>query len=591
MTWQASPWQSSLQAAFTTIWGSGVSPIPSLDLNFTLGSLDPRITYTGASLATLTDSTGKVAYKPHNLFVWSSDFSNAEWQKSGGGTGTTTVTTPNYGTAPDGTLTASRFVADKGVGTTEGDYSMMLQTIPSTIGPYTGAIYAKSNTGLSQDVLVYVAAGGQYNKQVVSVGNTWVRLSPATTTSAGGTGGLVIGCRGGSAPGYSGGQQSLDLLVWGAQLNVGPLQTYYPTTSAAYYGPRFTYDPVTHAALGLLIEEQRTNLATYSQDLSNAVWAKSGSSVSLVAASAPDGGGAYKLVENSATSDHRVSTVATVSIGQAYSTAIYAKQAGRTAIKFYANMQGGTKSFVVDLVTGAVSGSSMPSAPVVSNAGGGYWRIAYTETADITSIIGIYVVLLNGGVESYLGDGASGVYIWGAQLEAGAFATSYIPTTSASVTRAADSATMTGSNFSSWFNATQGTFVVNGITPPAPPSVAVFVQVDSGAETEKMTARYYAAGNWFFDVYSGGGATQASLDTGSATANAPFKIAGSYALNAFAACRNGGAVISDSSGTPPTVNRLVIGCDGVQRAANAPISRLRYYPVALTNAQLQALTT
>lgn len=362
--------------------------------------------------------------------------------------------------------------------------------------------------------------------------------------------------------------------------------------------PRFTYDPVTHAALGLLIEEQRTNLLTYSEAFTDSSWGGRARTVANTGMS-PDGTTNASTLSSDGTSSDTGKIVGVAATSNAaYTLTCYVEYTNNQWVllqlsdvgtahraRVWFDIQNGTKG------GSAVTGSGVVVDYTIQRAGNGWYRISLTATNPITTLYAYFPIIVAGNNSTASAANGQSVRLWGAQLEAGAFATSYIPTTSASVTRAADSATMTGSNFSSWFNATQGTFVVNGITPPAPPSVAVFVQVDSGAETEKMTARYYAAGNWFFDVYSGGGATQASLDTGSATANAPFKIAGSYALNAFAACRNGGAVISDSSGTPPTVNRLVIGCDGVQRAANAPISRLRYYNTALTNVQLQALTT
>jgi hypothetical protein len=86
----------------------------------------------------------------------------------------------------------------------------------------------------------------------------------------------------------------------------------------------------------------------------------------------------------------------------------------------------------------------------------------YYNSKDTIASIPAYFLRLTGqhSLKSYTGDGYSGIYIWGAQLEAGAFPTSYIPTVASQVTRSADSASMTGTNFSDWYRADEGTFIV-----------------------------------------------------------------------------------------------------------------------------------
>ena len=107
-----------------------------------------------------------------------------------------------------------------------------------------------------------------------------------------------------------------------------------------------------------------------------------------------------------------------------------------------------------NLSTGTASGTG---ASIVS-VGNGWYLCIGTVTVNTTGSTGINFSINNGSTNSYTGDGYSGIYLWGAQLEAGAFPTSYIPTTSASVTRNADVASMTGTNFSSWYRQDAGCF-------------------------------------------------------------------------------------------------------------------------------------
>ena len=258
---------------------------------------------------------------------------------------------------------------------------------------------------------------------------------------------------------------------------------------------------------------------------------------------------------------------------------VYAKAAERTQIA----LQLGADVGYYNLSTGAVISGA--NASIVS-VGNGWYRCIVTGTPVNTNSL---IYLASGGAASYTGDGTSGVYIWGAQLEAGAFATSYIPTTSASVTRAADSATMTGSNFSSWFNATQGTVVVEGVRTGTG-STRIAYEFCSASRGAGDVFAGDVGGAWTY--YASGFAPQASMSAiwGIGT---PSKQAASYNTNDFRSCMNGGAVQSDSSGTiTPGIDRLAIGgaADGTQKV-NATIARLRYYNTALTNAQLQALTT
>lgn len=181
-----------------------------------------------------------------------------------------------------------------------------------------------------------------------------------------------------------------------------------------------------------------------------------------------------------------------------------------------------------------------------------------------------------------------------AQLELGSFATSFIPTTASQVTRTADVATMTGTNFSSWFNASEGSFVARffsyvGASVNNPRILAV-----SDGSTANRLRAFLATTNTSTQV-SSGGVTQASLSNTPSTLYGVFnKIAFGYKVNNFVASVNGGSTSSDLSGSVPVAPiRLNICADfdsSSQSQLNGYIALLNYYPQSLTFAEIQSFS-
>jgi len=173
---------------------------------------------------------------------------------------------------------------------------------------------------------------------------------------------------------------------------------------------------------GFLAEGARTNLCLQSQTFDNASWTATRAAVTANAATAPDGTlTAYKLYEDaSAASTHLLlSTVnITVSSSTVYTTSIYAKSGERTWFQLQEG-QGVTAAAYFDLANGAVgtvSGTGTPSATIEA-IGGGWYRCILTWTSSGTAArVRVYLASGNGGA-TYDGDGTSGIYVWGAQLE------------------------------------------------------------------------------------------------------------------------------------------------------------------------------
>jgi hypothetical protein len=411
------------------------------------------------------------------------------------------------------------------------------------------------------------------------------------------------------------GSSSLDLR-FALQKTLDPRVTFTRASAGTYVGSdgliksattneaRFDHNPITGESLGLLVEEQRTNLSLRSQELDNTTWTKTASSVTANAVAAPDGTTtADKLVEDSATTTHSIieATATSYIIGQAYTFSFFINKAERQTVQIlmHPNPFPGTvaqRTAVFNSNTGAFvsvgSGYTGSSATALSN---GWFRVSVSSTADATTTGNFMVTLCSDdtGTTSYTGNGTSGLFLWGAQLEAGAFATSYIPTTSATVTRAADVASITGTAFSSWYRQDEGTVFASALVPTVAPSTALqtIYAISDGSTDNRISAYKRANAD-----------TSARLDVTAATVSSAFINAGTFGLsnvivsavrvNDFAVSLNGLAPVADTSGNVPSVNQINLGTYiGATSSLNGHIRRLTYWPVRLANPTLQSITT
>ena len=357
---------------------------------------------------------------------------------------------------------------------------------------------------------------------------------------------------------------------------------------------RLDYDPVTLAPRGLLVEEQRTNLFTYSEQFDNAVWVKTRASVTANAVTSPDGTvDAEKVVEDtSASTTHHVSNGATLASGVAYTASFYLKAAERTwaYISLASTAFGTAAGAYFNLSTGVIGTVSSGVTASILPAGNGWYRCIVTRTTVASGTGQAFVNLSTGDtVTLYTGDGTSGLYIWGAQLEAGSFATSYIPTLAASATRSADTASVATSSFP--YSDTEGTIVVNATPSVVTASSYTAYSLSDGTSSNRFQSTYSLA--QYHLLVSSGGVQQANINAGTPVAGAANKVAGVYKLNDFAASMNGAAAVADTSGTlPVSVSTLFIGSrNAIAEFFNGHIRQITYIPRRLTNAELVTRST
>lgn len=351
--------------------------------------------------------------------------------------------------------------------------------------------------------------------------------------------------------------------------------------------PRIDYDPETGECKGLLIEEARTNLLTYSEQFNNAAWGKTRVVVSAIdAAFTPDGSmSADRISEDTATGAHYVVGYLSYTAGNTYTLSVFAKAGEKTSIRMAlpGAAFGVNRTILVNLLDGSYTTLNLdsPTQAGVELLNDGWRRafVSYTAAASKVSIVTVICDL--GGVvnnlASYTGDGTSGLYLWGAQLEVGSLPTSYIPTVASSVPRVADVAMMTGANFSSWYRQDEFSAVARFIGNAVGTHTVASWNNTTANEVIKLES---VSGALTLSV-TDGGVTQASISLGSVATGTSYIVAAAWKLNDIAASVNGAAVVTNIVATLPTPTQLAIGS----------VARIFGYPQRLTNAQLQALST
>lgn len=335
--------------------------------------------------------------------------------------------------------------------------------------------------------------------------------------------------------------------------------------------PRFDYDPTTLVAKGLLIEEQRTNQIIYSNDFRTTeevgttrdwVIAVGSSVVTTNYATSPDGTTNANLMSIPSNFYSGRQQNFTATAGVAYTFSFWIKR-----------LSGGTSGSL------QIFGAGIISASTAFTSTANWQRITVTGTASATGLAGVYIY------PDYTGSGSSEYLLYGAQLEVGAFPTSYVPTTTTSVTRNADVVSMTGTNFSDWYNAGSGAIlarsrqsVITGTRPS--------IYISDGTANNIISLRGLAANP---ELYIKATTDQAQIDAGTLTANSSFGLVGAWTTDNCAAAINGGAAVTDTSATIPTVDQMLIGSDGTNYL-NGQVERISYWPQRIINAEAQAFS-
>jgi hypothetical protein len=602
---------------------------PTLNLDFSnTKTLDPRINFRRGTPGAYYD--GKTYAKAEENLIYPS-IPDSNW------TVDQYSINENSITAPDGTTTASKIVLDNGI---TGAYNIEKLVNVSINNFYTFSIYAKAGEFSvfnfdTQDqhfnqvnVVVDLSSGSilesgvdVIDSSITSVGDEWYRIVMVGKCILSASSKFIIRNFEDTGDGSSG------FYLWGAQLEQRDVVTAYTPTNgtpvtkyqpqlmfASPDQPRFDHDALTGESKGLLIEESRTNLITYSQQIEQQLttsatfnrWVVSASSsnalLNLNSLVAPDGTlSASKFYTDSVNGSpglyQQVYTTDTTPETLTFSIFAKAGQPNRyLQLLSGAGDVDGDPFVNFNLFDGTISRDDN-SIGSIEDVGNGWYRCIITFTTVSTSGVKINPVVYLIDDESaarasaWTGDGYSGIYIWGAQLEEGSFPTSYIKTSGASVTRSADNASITGENFSSWYRQDEGSIYSEASTSDFRSSYPRFMINDGTANNRIVTSffgqqglRVQSNGNDYINV-----SNAVSSDNGNY-----HKRAIALKKDFFSFYTDGESILSDSAGEMPiSVNTFAfynnLAADGADYL-NGHIKKLSYYPQRLTNEQLQQLT-
>jgi hypothetical protein len=435
-----SPIYSAIRSPISRKRGAG---LPGTYYDWTGASLpSPWDTLRRAGLGTRVGPDGLVGFGPHNTALWSEDLTQtSRWNHFDASVSGNSIV------APDGTLTADKIVEntanaahrvfnDRVVADTTQPFEVwaIVQAAGRTEvafgvgnGRFTYSI-VNLTTGVPGALAGIEAANCSIATE--SIGSGWWKLKFAGRFSATDTGHCWLWMTSAGNLSYTG--NGVDgIAVWRMSVRQTPApEIYVPTTTAPVYLPRPTHNPSTLAALGILFEGQATNLVGATESFNNAYWLLSEMTVSANAATGPDGQSTADRVIPTAVLGTKLLYVSGVAIssGVTYTQSVWLKAAGRTRVGVA--IQAGSAWFgkYVDLSNGAVGADYIgaPSAFSVTPHLDGWYRVSISGLSNGTALQWRILVTDAGG-GTITGNGVDGVLVWGAQLETGTVATSYIP--------------------------------------------------------------------------------------------------------------------------------------------------------------------
>jgi hypothetical protein len=354
--------------------------------------------------------------------------------------------------------------------------------------------------------------------------------------------------------------------------------------------PRFDYSD--GGCPSLLVEPQSTNLSLYSEDFTNANWIKTEVTITANVIASPDNAiSADKIIESIVNTSHNLLDAFSVTNGLNYTFSIFAKASERKWIKLdsssNANWSAGA---FFDLENGVV-GTIDSGTAKIENYGNGWFRCSITGLANATTGVGSVIFLsTDSATISYAGDGVSGVYLWGAQIEALPYATSYIPTVASTVTRVAETVSKTG--ISDLIGQSEGTLFIESKVFPNTSSVICLHE--NTLNNNRILINFNSITNQILFYIDNASVMQVSSSFSTPLLSSSFfKAAFAYKENDCSFFINGVKVGTDIlsqtfSGT--TISRLSFSNATGSSNIQGSVKNLQVYTTALTDEQLIALT-
>jgi hypothetical protein len=379
---------------------------------------------------------------------------------------------------------------------------------------------------------------------------------------------------------------------------------YILTTTSPRFAPSFYHDPTSLQSRGLYTEEGRTNIVRQSEAFGT-TWTQAAVIVASNDEISPSGDRtAERLIENTVLTPHGVAQNITYT-ATPHTFSIYAKAGTRNWIRLgFGNP--GSDSVWFDLANGVI-GTRSPAFSTASslvsmeNVGNGWWRCAVTRIPTAGSLSTFLRMAIEDNTITYTGNGTGHVFIWGAQVEAGAFVTRYIPTTTANVVRGVDVCDINGSGFAEMYNPLEGTLCVSAIfnAPKTYATAQMLVDINDTTVLNRLRIFRQASTGYPF-LNNSSNSTDSNVSIGGVSSIAESGIIQKYSAgfkqNDYAFYANNELIGVDNAGDMPiSPTTLTIGDASSGFASrlytNGIISSIRYYRCRLPNPKLQALTT
>jgi len=549
------------------------------------------LTFSRASSATRVNSSGLVEKVRENLLLQSNTFS----------TGWSLANTTIASGQEDRNGSNNAWLLTKSAGGGYIRQTSLTSTVFSTFSVYVKAAdsdYVLLLCGSGQSAYFDLVNGTVISGTTASIesaGNGFYRCSIVNNTTA--TDARIYPAENGSISASTGSVVIMDAQF--EQTDFGPTPYIATTSSAVSVGPvsglpRLDYSGGASCP-SLLLEPQRTNIALYSEQFDNAVWTKSNATITANQVVSPDGYTNAEFIVPANGVDGVITQGAfSFTSGTSYTLSVYGKKEDFNFLLLAfpsAAFPTNNRVGLFDLNAGTVASATQSgTGAVITNVGNGWYRCSISIAANATNSGNIVIAARSSNNLTSLGNGTDGIYIWGAQLEAGAYATSYIPTLGAAVTRLADSASKTG--ISSLIGQTEGTmFVEVNLTSIKP---GTFLSISEGTTANRVDFGVSAA-NLFFIVRISATESASTVQTVSGTVVVGrYKIAVGYKSGNTIFYINGVQSLPQITDTFTFVNALTKLSVGNARNDTAQmgdgVTQAALFPTRLTNAQLAELT-
>jgi hypothetical protein len=602
---------SLFDSASICITPNGVKEGKLYSIKPTDGSGD--LSVTRATTATRVNSAGLVELVPVNLASYSEQFDNGYWSKFNNSVSANATTSPN------GTLTA-----DKEIPNTSNDIHGIIRNVGSFESSiYTASVYLKkseynfgwvrlttNSDAQKYAVVINLTTGAMTttnssgspvstNYTIEQLPNDWFRLSVSMAHNSGDIYFMFGSCPtatptfASTIPSFAGDGTS-GIFACGGQLVQGSsAKDYYPTTTRLNI-PRLDY--TNGSCPSILVEPQRTNSCLYSEDITNSAWGEFGASRIANTAIAPSGvTNADTILPSATTATHGIFQQITTG-SSIYTASAYFKANGYNyaCIRIATNSDATRYAVVISLLDGSITSTDTSGSPTntsykVEDLENGWYRLSVScnhSSGFIYNTIGVSNVAVptfSNSLPSFTANGTSGIFIWGCQLEAGSYATSYIPTTSATVTRNADVISKTG--ISSLIGQTEGTIFIDfNINDLQRQTIDPVIFSTSGTNYVRLFTTgiiSYFESNTVF-IFSASNVIN----------NGRNKIAVNYKNNDFSLYVNGALVGSNNSGS--VVAKSGFGLNYLPTAFFDPrlfYNSIVFFPTKLNGAESITLTT